>query len=1206
MCNNGRRITKFVILVAALFSAFFVSFSCSNLFNDIKAPLTDGKTVTITGAVSNSQGEAGSKRVGRMALPSGAFAATEYTVTATAPGADSISGSVNSDNNTFSIALALGKQWTITISMKVKETESDTEFKQVFQGSYAYDHALTVADVTVPISIVLAPISGGNGTIKLPMSVASGVSAETVVISGLSDDPETYTLSDGAYTINKLGVPSGAYTVTIDFKNTAGLVIYSTTQTINVISNMTTRRWVSDGSSSPINGDGTFVVTAALVQAFATSQIYVGANPYQMHEPSDTNLGTPYEPLATVGEAIRRLTDSSKDYTIRISGTQVGPFTLGVTENVAPNFAARSVTLCGMTGNTTDILTVSGEATILTITTTAPATIRKLKISSGYNTSENSAGINMEAGSKLILEDGALITMNSGYMRGAGIYATGENTEIVMNSGSKVSGNELRYTSEGSYDFGGAGVYISGSGITDTTKLPKLTINTGAEISDNTAKSFCRGGGIYAENAIVSINGGKITGNKAGDCAGNIYVVGSDSSLTMTAGEISDGEVNSVESYGSYGTNAYGGGVVLFGGTFEMSGGKICNNKAIPDSSGSGYGVGITMGSATFIMTGGEISGNSVESEGTVIQGGAIKFEDTNAVFKIGGSAYIPYGVNGETGAGKNDIYVGENKKITIVSALTGTAPVATIVPASPSAGLTVLEKDTSVSAVDFAAACGKFALTNDEDWILGSDGKIRSIIDASNAASYIGNMTTGGTVTLSGTTEDISFSDINTALKALAQNNPSAKVTLDLSRIENLSIPDNWNSDQSMGFWGCDNIESVIFPDTLTNLGAYAFKDCTGLKSVVIPNSITVLNSSVFSGCTNLSSVTLPEGLTEIQYNVFGNCSSLTEVELPSTLKKITGSFNGSGLTKIIIPDGVTEITSSAFSQCKNLTEANIPNSVTTMTGATFNGCSSLTTVHLPENENYTKIETNTFNGCTSLSSIDIPQNVNTIGQCAFTGTGLSGELIIPEHVTTINMQAFSSCNGLTSVTLHNKFVQVGQSIFMNCTGLESVTIAGDFPIVDSGDAICVFKGCTSLREIDIQDGVTTIPGSTFNGCTSLTTIVLPNTVTVIDNQAFEDCTNLESISIPENVIEIDSFAFRRCGKLSGTLTIPASVKRIGKQIVADCSLSGVKFDDTISEWCQTTSMGFTGGTSIGAMSSNTATNLSTLQGSYYFYQPE
>ena len=129
---------KFLVFAAALFSAFFVFFSCSNLFDDIKAPLTDGKTVTITGAVSNSQGEAGSKRAGRMALPSGAFAATKYTVTATAPGADSISGSVNNDNNTFTIALKLDKQWTITISMEAKETESDTEFKQVFQGSYAY------------------------------------------------------------------------------------------------------------------------------------------------------------------------------------------------------------------------------------------------------------------------------------------------------------------------------------------------------------------------------------------------------------------------------------------------------------------------------------------------------------------------------------------------------------------------------------------------------------------------------------------------------------------------------------------------------------------------------------------------------------------------------------------------------------------------------------------------------------------------------------------------------------------------------------------------------------------------------------------------------------------------------------------------------------------------------------------------------------
>ncbi len=734
-----------------LICAFFVFSACSNLFDDIETPSAVSQNqpgasdefITLTGSVSNPQTQAGAQDSLRMALPTASYSDTRYYVTATpSDGSGSVSGNVNSTNHTFTIALSLGKVWTIKLGMQKRES-TDADYKTVLEGTYTFDHALTASDAANPISIVLAPLSTGTGNIDLDINISTdlcdsfsvGVLSEPVAgewetkYSDYGKELDVADLTDGTYKIELNGITSGTHKIELVFRNTAGIDVYSCTQVINVFQNMTTDRWISGGGLSAITSDGTFAVTSSLVESYARQQFYVGETSFCDH-PADTNQGSAYESLATVGEAIRRMTDNTKDYTIRISGLKVGPFTLGVSDD-APNFAARSVTLCGMTGNTEDILTVAGEATVLTVTTTAPVTIRKLKISSGFNNSENSAGINMEAGSKLILDDGALVTMNSGYMRGAGIYATGENTEIVMNSGSKVSGNGLRYLGENgyNYNFGGAGVYISGSGITDNSKLPKLTINTGAEISDNTAKAFCRGGGIYAENAIVSINGGKITGNKAGDCAGNIYVVGSNSSLTMTAGEISNGEVNSGATYGSDGTNAYGGGVVMFGGTFEMSGGKICNNKAVPDSGGGGNGGGISMGSATFIMTGGEISGNSVV--GTDIKAGAINFEDTNAVFEIGGSAYIPYGVEGVTGAGKNDIYVGANKKIKIVSALTPPSgandKIAAIVPANPSNGLTVLEKDTSVSPADFAAACGKFAVTpnGSTSYSLDSEGKL-------------------------------------------------------------------------------------------------------------------------------------------------------------------------------------------------------------------------------------------------------------------------------------------------------------------------------------------------------------------------------------------------------------------------------------------------------------------------------------------------
>ncbi len=1208
MRNNGRGMSKIIIrgercirrslcrgalVVAALFSAFFVFFSCSNLFDDINvASPASSEVVTLTGTVSSS---------GRMAVPSASFAATQYTVTATAPTfSGTKEGSVNSTNKTFSIALPVGYKWTITIVMEVKESETDTEFKTIFQGSYTFNDELSLADVTAPISIVLAPLSSGTGNIDLAINPGS-YSFEVEVLS--EPIPGEWATKSPDYTngIKVTGLTGGTYTIGLVFKNTDGIEVYSCAQTLNVFPNMTTNRWVSSGSSGPVSSDGTFAITSALVASYARTQIYVGANTHQMHDPADTNSGTPYAPLATLRAALEYIEatgDSTKDYTIHISGTQQN-FTYSITSDFDSKM--KSLTLCGMTGNTTDILYGTASGTVLAIATTKPVTIKNLKITNG-NAGYKGGGIQMSAGTDVTLGTGALITGNRAFQKGGGVYVEGTSSskaKLTIENGAEISANTL---TDSNMNNGGFGLYADYAIISMTGG--SICNHDGTKKNDGTSFSSANDaprGIVRLKNTQFTMTGGKITGNKVMKIGGNLFV-DANTQFMIDGGEISYGTIENDTD------DSCGAGMWIQGenssnkGTVTFKSGKIIGNEATSANPSAGGGVFI-YNYGRFIVEGGEISGNSAEKGGAVFVG-------TNGEFKIKGSASIPAGVNGSTGAGKNDVYLDTDAKITVAGTLTppesAGGKVATITLASPSDGLTVLEKDTSASAADFAAACGKFTLTDDENWVLGSDGKIVEIINASNAVSYIENMTSSGTVALSGTTEDISFNDINTALKALAQSTPSAKVTLDLSKVENLSIPDNWNSDQSMGFWGCDNIESVIFPDTLTNLGAYAFRDCTGLKSVVIPNSITVLKSSAFSGCTNLSSVTLPEGLTEIQYGVFGNCSSLTEIELPSTVEKIVGSFNGSGLTRIIIPEGVTEITNSAFSQCTNLTEAYIPNSVTTMTGATFNGCSSLTTVHLPENENYTKIETNTFNGCTSLSSIDIPQNVNTIGQGAFTGTGLSGELTIPEHVTTINAQAFSSCNGLTSVTLHNEFVQVGQSIFMNCTGLERVTIAGDFPIVDSGDAICVFKGCTSLREIDIQDGVTTIPGSTFNGCTSLTTIVLPNTVTVIDNQAFEDCTNLESISIPENVIEIDSYAFRRCGKLSGTLTIPASVKRIGKQIVADCSFDGVEFEDTISEWCQTTYMGFTGGTSIGAMSSNTATNLSTLQGSYYFYQPE
>ena len=98
--------------------------------------------------------------------------------------------------------------------------------------------------------------------------------------------------------------------------------------------------------------------------------------------------------------------------------------------------------------------------------------------------------------------------------------------------------------------------------------------------------------------------------------------------------------------------------------------------------------------------------------------------------------------------------------------------------------------------------------------------------------------------------------------------------------------------------------------------------------------------------------------------------------------------------------------------------------------------------------------------------------------------------------------------------------------------------------------DVLCIgresFYDCTSLTNITIPNGVTSIGDGAFNNCTSLTNITIPNGVTSIGGWAFSGCTSLTSITIPNSVTGIGDYAFYSCTSLTN-ITIPNSVTGIG-----------------------------------------------------------
>jgi len=168
------------------------------------------------------------------------------------------------------------------------------------------------------------------------------------------------------------------------------------------------------------------------------------------------------------------------------------------------------------------------------------------------------------------------------------------------------------------------------------------------------------------------------------------------------------------------------------------------------------------------------------------------------------------------------------------------------------------------------------------------------------------------------------------------------------------------------------------------------------------------------------------------------------------------------------------------------------------------------------------TEIPNSAFRDCKTLVGIIIPNSVTSIGESAFSGTGLTS-LTIPDSVTSIGNGAFNGCTSLTGINIPSAVTSIGERVFMECSSLTSITIPSSVTSI----GIDAFRKCASLTGINIPSVVTSIGNNAFRECAGLTSVTIEVGVTSIGSYAFASCTSLTSVAIPSSVTSIGYRAF-------------------------------------------------------------------------------
>ncbi len=164
-------------------------------------------------------------------------------------------------------------------------------------------------------------------------------------------------------------------------------------------------------------------------------------------------------------------------------------------------------------------------------------------------------------------------------------------------------------------------------------------------------------------------------------------------------------------------------------------------------------------------------------------------------------------------------------------------------------------------------------------------------------------------------------------------------------------------------------------------------------------------------------------------------------------------------------------------------------------------------------------------------------------------------------------------------NVSIGSGTLEGGLTWNLTKAGILTVSGGGAMPDFSSVEDQPWKEHSSAIREVVIENGVTSIGACAFWNCgvlgaeiapsvtsignsafrkSSIVSVTIPSGVKTIGDSAFRECANLGSVTVSEGVETIGQSAFNACTKL-GMITLPSSIGEVGAAAFSQCEKLGI-----------------------------------------------